>query len=647
MTETVRRALENWPVIDALLEQALEKPPEERAAWVARLPQGYTAVKPDVQKLLTRARPDAATQIGPWRLLRKIGEGGMASVWLAERSDGLLKRPVAVKLPHGGWQRGILAERMKREREILARLDHANIARLLDAGVDFDGQPYLAIEYVDGEPIDEYCRARDLAVAARLRLFLAVAGAISAAHRMLVIHRDLKPSNILVTAAGEVRVLDFGIAKLLDGAESQDTELTRWSGRALTFDYASPEQIAGAPLTIGTDVYSLGVVLHEVLTGLRPAGRPALKGDLGTVLSKALKQNPAERYGSVEAFADDIRRFLENRPVLARPDSVWYRASKFVRRHSLGVAGTAIVVATVLAGTAGMAWQTRIALEQKRQAEEMKLSLVALLFDAHAYRGPGMPLSALDLLRQMQQRVSALRVAPQARVEVLNYLGASLLSLQDIARAESVISQAVADAGALERAHPQRSRARLLRNWVRLAREQTIEAMGDIDNLIADMRSNPETFPEDLPGALRVRSAVLAETGDDEAAVASAQEALEIAGKRLGPHHNQTVLSLVDLSSAYNRNGKAEPALAMAELACQRALKAYGGSQTHPNVLKARVARAEALAANGQLAGAILETAQAINDAEAFFGPGNRIPELYRRTLARMQRTPRLSGGTD
>jgi serine/threonine-protein kinase len=643
MPDTVCRALENWPVIGALLDQALEQPREKRAEWLAQLP-GYTAVKPEVQKLLARSRPDAAAEIGPWRLLRKIGEGGMASVWLAERSDGLLKRPVAVKLPHGGWQSGMLAERLKREREILARLDHPNIARLLDAGIDAGGHPYLALEYVDGEPIDEYCRARSLGTAAKLRLFLDVAGAISAAHRMLVIHRDLKPSNILVTAAGEVRVLDFGIAKLLDGSEPQETELTRWSGRALTLDYASPEQIAGQPLSVATDVYSLAVVLHELLTGSRPAERAALRGDLGTVLSKALKKNPAERYGSVEAFSEDVRRFLDNRPVLARPDSVWYRAAKFVRRHSVWVAGTALVAASVLAGTAGMARQTRIALEQKRQAEEMKHSLIALLFDAHAYKGTGKPLSALDLLRQMQQRVSGLKVAPHARVEVLNYLGASLLSLQDIASAESVLGQAVAGAGALERAHPQRSRARMLRNWVRLFRGQTLEAMGDIENLIADMRSNPETFPEDLPSALRLWSTLLRETGDAARAEAPVREALEIAGKRLGPHHNQTVLAMVELSSVYSAGGKGEAALATAELACRRALEAYRGSNTHPNVLKARVARAEALAANGQLARAIHETAQAIKDAETLFGIRSCMAERYRRTLARMRHMPLVTG---
>lgn len=271
-----------------------------------------------------------------------------------------------------------------------------------------------------------------------------------------------------------------------------------------------------------------------------------------------------------------------------------------------------------------MAWQTRIALEQKRQAEEMKESLVALLFDAHTYRGKGKPLSALDLLRQMQQRVSRLKVAPPARVEMLNYRGASLLSLQDTAGAESVLSQA--DAGALDAAHPQRSRARLLRNWVRLFREQFTEAMGDIEDLITAMRSNPATFPEDLAGGLRLRSALLRERGDGGAAELSAQEALAIASKRLGLHHNQTVLALVDLSAAYNANGRAEAALATAEWACRRALEAYGGSRTHPNVLKARVARAEALAASGQLPLAIRETEQAIKEAEALFGGDSRMP---------------------
>ena len=341
-------AVENWPLLSPLLDEALELPSAEREAWLANLPAEYTPLKPDLRRLLApaghissvgflEALPgmDLACQaddvsgfaanefIGSWRLIRKLGEGGMASVWLAERRDGLLGRPAAVKLPHGGWRREALAERIAREREILATLDHPNIARLLDAGIGPNGQPYLALEYVHGKRIDDYCREGRLPVKARLELCLQVARALAHAHAMLVVHRDLKPSNILVTEEGEVRLLDFGIAKLLDGPETRETELTRLNGRALTLDYASPEQIAGRPVTVASDVYSLGVVLYELLTGSRPYKprrdssaaleeaildteprppsemaaertiRTALRGDLDTIVLKALKKGPA------------------------------------------------------------------------------------------------------------------------------------------------------------------------------------------------------------------------------------------------------------------------------------------------------------------------------------------------------------------
>ena len=208
--------------------------------------------------------------IGSYRLLRELGSGGMGVVWLAERSDGLVKRPVALKLPHQVWQRAGLAERMAREREILATLTHPNIARLYDAGLTAGHRPFLAIEYVEGHPIDTYCRDHRLDAGARVRLFVQVANAVAYAHAKLVVHRDLKPANILVDADGQVRLLDFGIAKLLDQHQARETALTELSGRPLTLDYASPEQIRGEPLTIGSDVYSLGVVLYELLSGARP-----------------------------------------------------------------------------------------------------------------------------------------------------------------------------------------------------------------------------------------------------------------------------------------------------------------------------------------------------------------------------------------
>ena len=328
--------------------------------------------------------------IGTYRLLRELGSGGMGVVWLAERSDGLVKRPVALKLPHQVWQRAGLAERMAREREILATLTHPNIARLYDAGLTAEHRPFLAIEYVEGHPIDTYCRDRRLDSGARVRLFVQVANAVAYAHAKLVVHRDLKPANILVDADGQVRLLDFGIAKLLDQHQARETALTELSGRPLTLDYASPEQIRGEPLTIGSDVYSLGVVLYELLSGARPyklkrdsrgaledaileadpplpsavaepGSRRSLRGDLDTIVLKALRKRPEERYATVHALVDDLERYLEGRPVLARSDGLWYRVRKFTARNAIAVGAAGAVLAAVVVGASVAAWQARVA----------------------------------------------------------------------------------------------------------------------------------------------------------------------------------------------------------------------------------------------------------------------------------------------
>src|SRR5882672_2598287 len=278
--------------VSRLLDDALELDAADRERWLAALPAEHAMLVPVLRAMLARdADSDhvldqaprlrehneevegqavqAGAQVGPYRLIREIGRGGMGTVWLAERADGTLKRQIALKLPRMAWVSG-LAERMRRERDILAVLEHPNIARLYDAGVDTQGRPYLALEYVKGEPIDRYCRAHQLTLAQRLQLFLQVARAVAHAHARLIVHRDLKPSNILVAADGTVRLLDFGIAKLLEGDTGPATDLTALVGRALTPDYASPEQIKGEPITVASDVYSLGVLLYELLTGERP-----------------------------------------------------------------------------------------------------------------------------------------------------------------------------------------------------------------------------------------------------------------------------------------------------------------------------------------------------------------------------------------
>ena len=418
---------ERWSHLNRLLEVALAQEPSQRNAWLDSLEGEDAELRPLIAQLLSRAaaledqnflgplakipasellteasqsthRPGAV--VGPYRLERELGRGGMGTVWLAERVDGTMKRKVALKLPHGGVSGSLLAQRLARERDILSTLEHPNIARLYDAGVAEDGQAFLALEYVEGVPIDRHSSDRGLDLAQRLDLFLQVCRAVAYAHAHLVLHRDLKPSNILVTADGQVRLLDFGVAKLLQGgpALALETELTQMGGRALTPEYASPEQISGQPLSTASDVYSLGVVLYELLAGRRPyplkrsslgaleeailttdperpsrvagAGmRRALAGDLDTIVLKALQKEPAARYATVNALQEDIERSRSGQPVLARPDSAWYRTRRFVRRHRVFVSAAAAVLAAVLLGAAGALWQARLARRQAARAE--------------------------------------------------------------------------------------------------------------------------------------------------------------------------------------------------------------------------------------------------------------------------------------
>ena len=374
-------------LVDALRRALLPEAAEAATlAAVSALPN-LDAAGPPGDGATSNLRPGA--RLGPYELIRPLGAGGMAEVWLVRRADGAFKREVALKLPMRTHLRADLEQRFARERDILASLEHPHIARLYDAGIDPNGLPYLAMEYVQGLPLADWCDSQRLGLSARLELFLQVLEAVQYAHEKQVIHRDLKPSNILVTDAGQVRLLDFGVAKLLEADESERTQLTSVYGRALTPDYASPELLRGDPIDVRSDIYSLGVLLYELLTGVRPyqlqraasmgmlqqaiaaveVKKPStqleqsaattragtverlsrqLRGDLDAVVLMALEKEPAQRYPSAAAMADDLRRYLGGKPIAARLPRIGYRLGKFISRNRelLGV-GVAVLVASV------------------------------------------------------------------------------------------------------------------------------------------------------------------------------------------------------------------------------------------------------------------------------------------------------------
>jgi len=411
---------ERWRTLSDLLDQALEKPELERADWLEALKTNDPDTAAELAKLLAVREKEgfgqflegsapipvgvleAATLIGrpvgPYVIDSEVGRGGMGSVWRAHRADGRYEGVVAIKFVNAVWIGQSGEQRFHLEGSVLGRLNHPNIARLLDAGVLEGSQPYLILEYVEGEAIDTYCNRHALGIQDRIRLFLNVLQAVAHAHSNLIVHRDVKPSNVFVARDGTVKLLDFGIAKLLDG-DLASAALTRANGFALTPQYAAPEQLLGQSITTATDVYALGLLLYLLLTGVDPIsvrtkssadlvheiltvdpprastvaglegirGR-SLEGDLDNILRKAIKKNPAERYVSAEAFADDLRRYLADKPVHARPDSALYRANKFVKRHRVGTTLVSIAVIALTASLLVAAAQARRATRAAQQA---------------------------------------------------------------------------------------------------------------------------------------------------------------------------------------------------------------------------------------------------------------------------------------
>ena len=501
-----------WSRLSPLFDTLLDADEAGRAELLAHLEREDAQLAQDLRALLARhlalmsapfldgaavAPGGAATLagqvVGNYTLERVLGHGGMGSVWLARRSDGRYQGLVAIKfmdlalLARGG------VERFEREGSLLAKLTHPNIVRLIDAGVTASGQPYLALEYVEGEAIDDYCEARSLPVAARLRLFLEVLGAVGYAHTNLILHRDLKPSNILVTTAGEVKLLDFGIAKLIeDDRRSPDGHAAPTQfGRAFTPEFAAPEQVRAEDVTTATDVYALGVLLYALLSGRHPYVRPGqapferqqatlaidpprlsdmaaraeadaaarrgttpaklagqLRGDLDNIVAKALEKAPAERYATVPAFADDLRRHLADQPVVVRAGTFRYRTRKFLRRNRPMVGAAAAVALVLVGGIAATAWQAREAARQRDRAlvqlqrAEASLGFVdIMLFNTW---GADERISLDEFLARSEElAMRSYEKLPEQQAVVLHSLASYYSSLGDYTKAEALIARAV------------------------------------------------------------------------------------------------------------------------------------------------------------------------------------------------------------
>jgi serine/threonine protein kinase/tetratricopeptide (TPR) repeat protein len=681
-----------WRRASPYLDMVLDLPAPAREARLRELRAAEPDIAADVESMLAQHRvlsaegflearplvepPEpalAGVTVGAYRLVSAIGHGGMGSVWLAERSDGRFEGQAALKLLNAALVGRAGEARFRREGTILARLTHPGIGRLIDAGVSAAGQPYLVLEHIDGRHIDRYCDEEHLSIEERIRLVLDVQSAVAHAHANLIIHRDLKPSNVLVTAAGEVKLLDFGIAKLLaDDTDAAETVMTRDGEVALTPKYAAPEQVTRGRITTATDVYTLGVLLFELLSGGHPTATAAhtaaefaravtgaeplrlstavgrldpvqaaavaaarattperlrrqLRGDLDVILAKALKPQRDERYGSVVEFADDLRRFLDHQPISARPDSVSYRTARFVRRHRQAVALGVLAVAGL--ATVVTFYTLRLSVERDRaRAQALKATraselMVGLLAGADPYRPPGVyEPSMQNLLDSSAQRVSQqLAGEPELEAQLLTVIGRTYQRMGYLDKAAPVLDRALA-AG----------RASAHGDSVVVA--QALNDLGVLKRVMGDLAGAEPLLRESLGARRRLLgnghpdvaitlvelSRTARDAGRFDEAESLAREALAIRRAAFGEEHNETATSKSDLGLLLLRRGDlagAEPLLRENVATTERLMGAR-----HPNTASAKASLASVMLVRGDAAGAERLLREAVDVDKEVFG---------------------------
>jgi len=700
--------------IDRLFEAALEMEPKERALFLAEASRKDRALVNEVEELLGLAEgdderlsptkiltgplwselderselegksedgetlkakripgPGAGDRVGAYRILRELGRGGMAVVYLAERADGAFDQQVALKLLRPGVAANELLQRFEQERQILASLNHPAIARLLDGGVDDLGRPFIALEHVEGQTIDRYCDEHRLSVEERISLFLVVSQAVGYAHSKLVVHRDLKPSNILVDAEGQVKLLDFGIAKLLDPAVAGSFAApdTRTMHRVLTPEYASPEQVRGDAVTTASDVYQLGLLLYELLTGTRAvrlAGlsateteraicmdlppRPStleiseeisrsrqstpaqlakrLRGDLDNILFMALRKEPDRRYATPAELISDLERYRTGLPVTARPDTLTYRTRKFVRRHRFGLAAILAIVVlgigyaiTITMSAAQISRERDRAQAEASKAREVKDFLVNIFEVSDPEEALGEKISARELLERGSARVhDELADQPEVQAEMLRAIGEIYRKLGLFDRAEPLLRQALelTGGGSPEDAPALTETLRLL--------GKTIQAKGANDEAEAFLRKALELRRSQEPvdemavaESLRDLSVVHSSRGENDLAEPLLREALQIYRDRFGSEREEVASTLDSLAPLLRRKGDSKAAEVLLREAHDIRRKLL--PEDHPDYATSLSNLAMVLRGNGDLVEAESLFRQALGISEKVRGP--------------------------
>ena len=682
---------ERWEQIESILDQILDLADDATAQSVLEdLCGSDTRLRGEVEALLAGCRadddllegaaseaapgllselgealveqPEALTgrRLGAYRLLEVLGQGGMGVVYLAERADEQYEHRVAIKLMPRGMETAEMERRLLLERQILANLQHPNIAHLLDGQVTEEGYPYLVMEYIEGRSIDVYCREEGLSLERRLRLFRDVCAAVQYAHQNMVVHRDLKPSNIMVTASGQVKLLDFGIAKLTDpSVDAPASDGTVY--QPLTPTYASPEQISNSPVTAASDVYSLGVVLYQMLTGKTPYRlegmspseveavvavrqsiapsqtvestedtgikldlkklRHQLAGDLDTIVLKCLRKTPERRYGSAAELSADLERYLGGQPVRARPNTLAYRSQRFIRRHKLGTAAGAVIVLLLVTGVVGIAWQGMVAARERdrarleaRKAERVADFLGGLFKAANPTSEGAGQVTVRELLDLGEERIHReLADEPEVQLEMLSLIADSYGALGQVDRALEM-TQAVIEERGMVMPEDELGMARALTSLGGL-----YNSKGDYDRAVPLLKQALTLFEENGAGqsadagmAWRYLGAVQSSMGQEELAEESHRQALEI--WRQTGRVDFEAGEISNLSGISEALGRGEEALELKQEVLALLTEYYGPE--HPVVATVRNNIAVTLHGKGDFAAAeaLYREALAINE---------------------------------